>query len=762
MSPKNVRRAFRQFCLWVKALHTRRRIIIRLAVIAILVPIVLQWALAYPLGGDARLLPYELQSAKNILIVTAHPDDECLFFAPSILAVLGRNHHLTGGLLAMSVGNNKGIGDTRKQELKGSCHALGIDPLRCEALDHPDLQDNPKLWWSASAIQPILKDYVRKWKIDAIITFDEYGVSGHINHRAVSAAVSEYVANDSTAPVAYKLVSTALARKYTFILDLPFTAVAFIWRITAAIFFPSTKMDQSYSTKALMVNTWGRYMKTRHAFASHGNLDRQRADEIWIDSSPYWFDRQACRWLSLCGVHHLAWDPPTLPQGALNDPGERAPFNLELRSSNNDKGPHSGWQDALKNPSPEDCNGEGRYANKAIPDYVLQYAPLVYLHSKENFWPADIAEHIRHMNPHRDDSPLNQSMSLTDLHTLNQNHGRVFLTSKDNVELRPEWLHSHMGIPEPWERDEISETTTSSLKKDPTWSDVSRQHWLHRISDPRRFSWSSASTRPSANQNMVRRHQEKPVGGTSTDEPKQGGRSEAPAHLVIVEKGSGIVDAFWFFFYSYNLGQTVLSMRFGNHVGDWEHCVVRFQHGKPRAVFLSEHAAGQAYTYDALEKRGARPVLYSAIGSHAMYPGPGDHPYVLPFKMLKDETDRGPLWDPAKNIYSYWYDYPKHSGKNSSNLGVEAAERRCSETSEGFIPTTENPNAPTSWLRYVGAWGDNIYPLADGRQWRLFNQYHYDEGPYGPKLKRLDREEICITDRCQILEAITPGQTWYK
>ncbi len=69
---------------------------------------------------------------------------------------------------SVSSGNNYGIGEKRKQELKGSCQALGIDATRCEALDHPDLQDNPKVWWDTSIIQPILKDYVHKWDIDAV------------------------------------------------------------------------------------------------------------------------------------------------------------------------------------------------------------------------------------------------------------------------------------------------------------------------------------------------------------------------------------------------------------------------------------------------------------------------------------------------------------------------------------------------------------------------------------------------------------------
>jgi len=187
-------------------------------------PLILYVILAYAVRGDPRLLPTALQSAKNLLIVTAHPDDECLFFSPSILGVLEGEPKTTGGLLVLSTGklslfltqgsplkknpgNNYGVGEMRKLELKGSCEALGIDATRCVALDRAELQDNPKVWWNQTAIVSAVKEYVDKWKIDAvsnpddrlhnywlirmdqILTFDDGGISGHINHRAVSAAV---------------------------------------------------------------------------------------------------------------------------------------------------------------------------------------------------------------------------------------------------------------------------------------------------------------------------------------------------------------------------------------------------------------------------------------------------------------------------------------------------------------------------------------------------------------------------------------------
>lgn len=252
----------------------------------------------------------------------------------------------------------------------------------------------------------------------------------------------------------------------------------------------------------------------------------------------------------------------------------------------------------------------------------------------------------------------------------------------------------------------------------------------------------------------------------STYQPNEKGYSKAPAVLILVDKGDGIVDAFWFFFYSYNLGQTVLNIRFGNHVGDWEHCLIRFEHGEPRGVFFSEHEGGQAYTYEAVEKMDGRPVIYSAVGSHAMYALPGNHPYILPFNLLKDVTDRGPLWDPAKNTYSYWYDYVQDLDDGldldddlDGEVDLLSAHRHANSTS--LLPTSENPDAPTSWFHFAGTWGDQVYPLSDRRQWRLFSQYHYVTGPLGPKFKRLGREELCITDGCRILETLEPGQTWY-
>lgn len=47
--------------------------------------------------------------------------------------------------------------------------------------------------------------------------------------------------------------------------------------------------------------------------------------------------------------------------------------------------------------------------------------------------------------------------------------------------------------------------------------------------------------------------------------------------------------------------------------------MIRFANGTPKAMWYSQHASGQAFTYDALEKKGKRPYSYSGNGTHANY-----------------------------------------------------------------------------------------------------------------------------------------------
>lgn len=73
--------------------------------------------------------------------------------------------------------------------------------------------------------------------------------------------------------------------------------------------------------------------------------------------------------------------------------------------------------------------------------------------------------------------------------------------------------------------------------------------------------------------------------------------------------------------------------------------------------------------------------------------------------------------------------------------------------------STLTPKAPTSWFYYGGHWGDRFYPLSDPRQYRFAGQYHYVNGPLGPRFKNLGRKRICQGNReCVIKDRIGDRQ----
>jgi hypothetical protein len=60
------------------------------------------------------------------------------------------------------------------------------------------------------------------------------------------------------------------------------------------------------------------------------------------------------------------------------------------------------------------------------------------------------------------------------------------------------------------------------------------------------------------------------------------------------------------------------------HEGDWEAVTVLLDaNGRPGDVGVSRHCSGARRTWAKVERRGTHPLVYSALGSHALYFGPG-------------------------------------------------------------------------------------------------------------------------------------------
>jgi N-acetylglucosaminylphosphatidylinositol deacetylase len=143
----------------------------------------------------------------NHLLVIAHPDDECLFFAPILLSL-----HSNTYVLCLSNGNNH-----RSDELRRSCNQLRVKEYKIID-DHICLKDDQSVFWSSDAILGHVKYAIRQWNISTIISFDQYGVSGHKNHSSIYYALLELSQNSQIHFLS--LQSLPIYRKYLTLIEL--------------------------------------------------------------------------------------------------------------------------------------------------------------------------------------------------------------------------------------------------------------------------------------------------------------------------------------------------------------------------------------------------------------------------------------------------------------------------------------------------------------------------------------------------------------
>jgi len=106
----------------------------------------------------------------GVLFVTAHPDDETMFFLPTITRLLEAWGHDRVYLLCLSTGNFDGLGHKRTRELLDCCVGeLGFRPGHVVCVDDPLMQDGPNVEWDVQHIAQILDTFVRDHDISQVI-----------------------------------------------------------------------------------------------------------------------------------------------------------------------------------------------------------------------------------------------------------------------------------------------------------------------------------------------------------------------------------------------------------------------------------------------------------------------------------------------------------------------------------------------------------------------------------------------------------------
>uniref|UniRef100_A0A8B9H753 N-acetylglucosaminylphosphatidylinositol deacetylase n=1 Tax=Astyanax mexicanus TaxID=7994 RepID=A0A8B9H753_ASTMX len=163
------------------------------------------------------------------LLVTAHPDDECMFFAPAVLQLVQSGAAVR--LLCLSSGNYYNQGAQRKKELLASCAVLGIPASHVTVVENKELPDDPKAEWSTALTSMLIHKHIKTHSINMVLTFDEGGVSGHTNHIAIYRAVSSEIL---IIPSTLYMLPTPCLTAHTFMVE-------FIW-LNASPFIPQEAM----------------------------------------------------------------------------------------------------------------------------------------------------------------------------------------------------------------------------------------------------------------------------------------------------------------------------------------------------------------------------------------------------------------------------------------------------------------------------------------------------------------------------------------
>ncbi|EGV66773.1 hypothetical protein CANTEDRAFT_112195 [Yamadazyma tenuis ATCC 10573] len=170
-----------------------------------------------PVYPYTSITPFDSVPIRNstVYYVIGHPDDEVMFFSPSILELSKPIYHNTLKLICLSVGDavDSSYGPIRSRELHESARILGLHHDDVVVAD--EFKDGMDETWDHSRISQVLSHHISEKSNVVIVTFDELGVSGHPNHISLYHGCRMFV-QSSTNISMYKLKTLNFLEKYSF------------------------------------------------------------------------------------------------------------------------------------------------------------------------------------------------------------------------------------------------------------------------------------------------------------------------------------------------------------------------------------------------------------------------------------------------------------------------------------------------------------------------------------------------------------------
>jgi N-acetylglucosaminylphosphatidylinositol deacetylase len=121
----------------------------------------------------------KLESVGEVLFVIAHPDDETIFFFPTIQALIAKKVKVN--ILCLSNGDFDRLGKIREEEMRILADYLKINSV--EIVSNDKLKDDINKSWDKEIVSEEVSKYLsRNNNIRFIFTFDQGGVTKHPNH----------------------------------------------------------------------------------------------------------------------------------------------------------------------------------------------------------------------------------------------------------------------------------------------------------------------------------------------------------------------------------------------------------------------------------------------------------------------------------------------------------------------------------------------------------------------------------------------------
>ena len=211
-----------------------------------------------------------LANWRRVLLVISHPDDESMFFGPTIQALrrAGARTHI----LCLSNGDADGLGAVREKELEIARKFLGVDSS--EVVNDSKLKDGFKEVWPEETIAARVEASVRRLDANVVLTFDAKGVSGHPNHVAAYRGVRRWAAaaqKISASPEAWALVTVNPLRKF-----LTFGDVFASFALESHVLVAATSAMEVRRAMSLHRSQWVWYRKLFVLFSRYAYVNSLR------------------------------------------------------------------------------------------------------------------------------------------------------------------------------------------------------------------------------------------------------------------------------------------------------------------------------------------------------------------------------------------------------------------------------------------------------------------------------------------------------